>query len=129
MSDNNKNGSFSYTYSAKEQEELENIRKKYTGVTEAHEDKMERLRRLDKSAAKEGTTAAIIVGVISTLIMGAGMSMCMVGTENMFFPGIVVGIIGIAGICMAYPVYSAVTKRKRKKLAPEVLRLIEELKK
>lgn len=127
MSDENE--SFTYTYSAKEQEELERIRKKYTKETERQEDKMERLRRLDKSAAKEGTTAAIIVGTVSTLVMGAGMSMCMAGTEDMFIPGVVVGVIGMIGVCLAYPIYSAVSKRKREKLAPEILRLIDELKK
>ena len=37
---------FSYTYSAKEQTEIQNIRKKYETTTE-QEDKMAQLRRLD----------------------------------------------------------------------------------
>ena len=44
--DNNENRGFQYTYSAKEQAEIRNIRDKYT-KTEDTEDKMERLRRLD----------------------------------------------------------------------------------
>lgn len=42
---------FQYTYSAKQQEEIEAIRKKYLPP---QEDKMEQLRRLDKSATKRG---------------------------------------------------------------------------
>ena len=38
--------SFNYTYSAKQQEEIKNIRKKYVAP---EEDKMEQLRRLDRS--------------------------------------------------------------------------------
>ncbi len=56
---------FHYTYSAKEQTEIKNLRKKYEKKTE-QEDKMEQLRRLDASA----TSKAIIIGVIGTLILG-----------------------------------------------------------
>ena len=47
-----KNNSFHYTYSAKQQEEIQHIREKYLPKTE---DKMEQLRRLDRSATKKGT--------------------------------------------------------------------------
>ena len=56
---------FVFTYSAKQQREIENIRKKYL----PKEDKMETLRRLDKSAEKPGTMAGIIVGVIGTMLL------------------------------------------------------------
>lgn len=47
----NKKETFEYTYSAKQQQEIENIRKKYLPK---EEDKMEQLRRLDRSATKKG---------------------------------------------------------------------------
>lgn len=43
---------FSYTYSAKQQEEIKKIREKYA-PKEA--DKMEQLRRLDESVTRKGT--------------------------------------------------------------------------
>lgn len=42
---------FSYTYSASQQAEIKGIREKYMPPTE--EDKMERLRRLDRSVTKK----------------------------------------------------------------------------
>ena len=102
---------FSYTYSAKQQEEIKKIRDKYL-PKEA--DKMEQLRRLDKRVTEKGTTISLILGIAGTLVMGTGMSMCMVWTE-LFIPGIIVGIIGIAAVSLAYPLYSYITKREREK--------------
>lgn len=114
---------FSYTYSAKEQEEIKKIREKYV-PKEA--DKMEQLRRLDESVTKKGTVISLVVGIIGTLILGTGMSMCMVWTE-LFVSGIIVGITGIAAVSLAYPLYSYVTKKEREKIAPEIIRLTDEL--
>ena len=50
---------FEYTYSSKQQKEIESIRNKYLFK---QEDKLETLRRLDKSVEKPGTMAAIILG-------------------------------------------------------------------
>ena len=88
---------------------------------------MEQLRRLDQSVTKPGTVVSLIVGIISTLIMGAGMSCTMVWAETMFIPGIIIGVIGMIGIICAYPVYSGITKKQREKLAPEIIRLTDEL--
>lgn len=119
-------GKFEFTYSAKEQEEVRRIRARY--VPEAGgETKMEQLRRLDASATKAATAVSIIVGAISTLIMGVGMCFTMVWGDTLFIPGIVIGIAGIAGVVAAYPVYVHMVKRKREKLAPEIMRLTEEL--
>ena len=84
---------FTYTYSASQQEELKRIREKYAPPTE-DADKMERLRRLDASVTKPGMIAALIVGVISTLVMGFGMCCTMVWADTLFIPGIVIGVIG-----------------------------------
>lgn len=117
---------FNYTYSASQQEEIKKIRDKYT-EPEKQEDKMEQLRRLDKSVTKPGTVISLIAGIVSVLVMGAGMSMCMVGGSVFFVPGIIVGVVGILGIIAAYPLYNAITKRRREKLAPEIIRLSDEL--
>ena len=114
---------FSYTYSAKEQEEIKKIREKYA-PKEA--DKMEQLRRLDAGVTQKGTVVSLVVGIIGALILGTGMSMCMVWTE-LFVLGIIVGIVGIAVISAAYPLYSYVTKKEREKIAPEIIRLTDEL--
>ena len=115
---------FSYTYSAKQQEEIKKIREKYLSK---EADKMEQLRRLDESVTRKGTGVSLIVGTIGALVMGFGMSCCMVWSDKLFVLGIVIGVVGIALICAAYPVYSYVMKKERAKIAPEIIRLTDEL--
>ena len=117
-------GSFHYTYSAPQQQEVRKIREKYLPREES---KLDQLRRLDESAAKKGTAMSLVTGVLSALILGVGMCCCMVWGGWLFAPGIVVGIAGIVGVSMAYPLYTKVTKRERERIAPEILRLTDEL--
>ncbi|MBE5884940.1 MAG: hypothetical protein E7284_00850 [Lachnospiraceae bacterium] len=121
---------FQYTYSAKEQNEINDIRKKYLPK---EEDKMMQLRRLDASVYRKGTVVSLVIGIISALIMGAGMSLVMtdigtkLGMESVMVPGIVIGVVGMIGVCLAYPVYQVVTKHERERIAPEIIRLSDEL--
>ena len=115
---------FNFSYSAKQQEEIRKIRDKYVPH---EENKMEQLRKLDASASKPGTAVSIAIGVIGTLLLGIGMCCTMVWSADMFALGVVVGIIGIAVIACAYPVYLSITKKQRDKIAPEILRHTEDL--
>ncbi len=117
---------FEYTYSAKQQAEIAQIRKKYLPK---EEDKMELLRKLDRDATKPGTICSIAVGVVGSLVFGFGMSCVMVWSDSFMILGIVVGIIGMIMMGMAYPVYVKITKKQREKLAPQILALTEELSK
>ena len=125
----NREETFRYTYSAKEQSEVEAIRKKYLPP---EENKMEQLRKLDRSATGKAQAWAIALGIIGTLILGTGMSLCMtelsgfLGGTAMFI-GIPVGLVGIVLMALAYPVYNTILKKERQRIAPEVLRLTEEL--
>lgn len=120
----NKNTTFNYTYSAKQQAEIRSIRSKYLPP---EEDKMEKLRRLDRSASQKGTCTSLVVGILGALLLGVGMCCTMVWMGAWFIPGIVIGVAGIALVSIAYPLYLRVTERERKKIAPEILRLTEEL--
>ena len=124
MSTENRKEVFEFTYSAKQQEEVQKIREKYVPKAE---DKLEQLRRLDASATQKGCTISLIVGLISTLVLGIGMCCCMVWGGNLFIPGIIIGIVGIAGVAAAYPLYERITKKERERIAPEILRLTDEL--
>jgi len=124
MTTQNESQDFVYTYSAKEQDEIKKIRQKYMVQTD---DKMEQLRRLDASVTKKGTMMAIILGVIGTLVLGIGMSCVMVWNGKWFIPGIIIGLLGIALMTIAFPVYNYITKKERERVAPEILRLTEEL--
>jgi uncharacterized membrane protein YccF (DUF307 family) len=120
---------FTFTYSAQQQKEVEEIRKKYI-PREA--DKMEQLRKLHAMPTAKAQSAAIALGVIGALLLGLGMSLAMtdlgaaLGALAMVL-GIAVGIVGMVLVAFAYPVYNRVLTRERERIAPEVLRLADEL--
>lgn len=119
-----KKDTFHYSYSARQQEEIRKIREKYI---QKEESKMEQLRQLDESATRPGTIAAIVVGIIGALFLGIGMCCTMVWAGQFFIPGIIIGVIGIAVVIAAYPIYNRITGKRREKLAPEIMRLTDEL--
>ena len=115
---------FEYTYSAPQQDEIKKIREKYIPKEET---KIEQLRRLDESVTKKGQACSIALGTLSTLVLGIGMCCTMIWDAILFIPGILVGCIGIAGICAAYPVFDSITRKEKERLTPEILRLSGEL--
>ena len=94
---------------------------------------MTQLRRLDASVYSKASAAALAVGIVGALIMGIGMSLVMtdigavLGTFLAMFIVIVIGVIGIVLLCLAYPIYNRTLKKEREKIAPEILRLTDEL--
>ena len=120
------NTTFNYTYSAKEQEEIKRIREKYASPTK-EETSMEQLRRMDESATRGAAVVSLLVGIAGALILGIGMCCTMVWGDKLFIPGIIIGLAGIAGVSAAYPLYVRMVKKKRTELAPEIMRLTDEL--
>ena len=120
---------FSFTYSAQQQKEVEEIRKKYLP---REEDKMEQLRKLHAMPTQKAQAASLAVGVIGALILGTGMSVCLtdigaaLGNLAMVI-GILVGVVGMVLVALSYPLYNRVLKKNRDKIAPEILRLSDEL--
>lgn len=121
---NNENNSFEYNYSAKEQKEIKKIRAKYISE-ETDEDKMEKLRRLDSDVTNMATMISLVIGIVGTLIFGLGL--CCILEWDYFIPGLFIGPIGLIGVLQAYPIYRRVTKKMREKIAPEIIRLTDEL--
>ncbi|MBQ9131462.1 MAG: hypothetical protein IJX62_03180 [Clostridia bacterium] len=134
MENNHESKGFQYTYSAKEQAELKRIREKYVPTTQV-EDKMARLRRLDAGVAKKAQVVALTVGIIGVLILGTGMSLCMTDFAEILgsyrdmamLIGILIGIVGGIFAAFAYPLYNLVVRCERRKIAPEIIRLTDEL--
>ena len=125
MNDKTKSeASFSYTYSARQQKELEEIRRKYLPE---EPDRMAQIRRMDAGVTRRGTIAAVTLGIVSCLVMGLGMCCSMVWAGRWFVPGIVIGLIGIVGMAGAYPLFVHTTQKERKRIAPQILKLTEEL--
>ena len=109
---------------------VQNIRSQYT---ENPHTELDMLKALDTKVKKPANVFAYAYGSVSAVVMGAGMSLVMtdvsetVGIQNPMVCGIVIGIAGILLICIAYPAYLQVVKKERKKIAPEILRLTDEL--
>ena len=126
------NPSFEYSYSAKEQREVESIRKRYLPPTE---DKIERLRRLDRQVTEKAQVVSLIFGVVGTLVLGLGMSLIMSDLSELlgaiknlaFVIGIICGVLGAVLVGLAYPAYKFVLEREKARVAPEILRLSDEL--
>lgn len=116
---------FEYTYSAPRNAEIEKIRKKYTPQTAA-ESKLEQIKKLDSSVESEGIACALAIGIPGSLILGLGMCCTMVWT-NLFVLGIIVGIIGMVMCGAAYPIYKSTINKKRAEIAPQILKLSEEI--
>lgn len=126
--ENNEN--FSFTYSAQQQKEVEAIRSKYLPK---EPDKLEQLRTLHRIPTQKATKAALVLGILGTLLLGTGMSLVMtdlgaiLGLTNPLVPGIAIGVVGLALTALAYPAYNRVLNKQRQRIAPEILRLSDEL--
>lgn len=121
MNDENQ---YNYIYSAKNQAEIKKIRDKYIPK---ETDKMEQLRCLDASVTRKGTIISVTIGIFGCLILGIGMSCVMVWSEHLFLIGVIIGMIGIAVIVATYPIYIYITKKEKERIAPEILKLSDEL--
>ena len=71
--------------------------------------------------------AALIFGIVGTLIFGSGMSMALLGGGFWMFLGIVVGVLGLLPVALAYPVYVKTLDKERARVAEEILQLTDEL--
>lgn len=121
--ENNEN-MFVYTYSAPQNEEIRKIREKYLAKEET---KLEQLRRLDASTSQKGLACSLVLGIASCLLFGTGMCCAMLWDTILLIPGILMGCIGIIGMALALPMYSRVTQKARDRIAPEILRLTNEM--
>ena len=96
---------------------------------------MKRLRRLDASVTQSGQIVALVLGIVGSLLLGLGMSLFMTELGALLglsqtattIIGILLGVPGILLAALAYPAHEYVIKRKREKVAPEIIRLTDEL--
>lgn len=123
----NQENTFSYKYSAKENREVQEIRKKYLPQ---NENKLDELKRLDYTVQTAGMIESLCAGIGGALIFGLGLCLVMQVIGNgLFFMvlGVLLGIIGMVSILIAYPVYRKISQKAKTKYAPRILKLIDEL--
>ena len=89
------------------------------------------LKKLDRKAKSTANIFAYTFGVIMTLVVGIGMCLSMKvigdGSSFLMIVGIIVGIIGFAGIGINYPMYKKLLENGKKKYAFEIMQLAKEI--
>lgn len=121
---------FAYTYSAKENQEVLEIRKRYQ--TRETSD-LGTLKALDAKVRRPANVFAYTYGSVSAIIMGAGMSLVMteigaiLGLTATMVPGIAIGVVGMGMALTTYPIYKGILNARKKKFGPEILKLTEKI--
>ena len=89
------------------------------------------LRKLDARAKLPATVFTYSVGMISALIAGVGMCLSMNvignGSSVSFVLGVIIGLVGLAGMGINYPVYNKMLARGKPKYAFEIMELAKEI--
>ena len=93
--------------------------------------KVKQLKRLDKWIRKPAIIFAYTFGIISSLVMGTGMSFAMgvIGgnTFTSVLVGIIIGLVGIAGVSVNYPIYKKLLNKGKNKYGSDIIRLAKEI--
>ena len=89
------------------------------------------LMKLNKKAKRTAEIFAYTFGVISSLILGTGMSLAMgvIGDKSLpfFIVGIVVGVLGIFGVSINYFIYKKLLEKGKMKYGSDIIRLAKEI--
>ena len=109
------------------------IQKIRTQYNEKELNGLDELKALDSKVKRPANVFAYLFGSIAALIMGSGMSLvmtdigAMVGIGDPMIPGIAIGVVGLLMAFINYPIYNRILKKERERIAPEIIRLTDEL--
>ena len=89
------------------------------------------LKKLDRKAKRTANIFAYTFGVLMTLVLGVGMCLSVgvlgSGSSAALFGGVVVGVIGLAGVGINYPIYRKLLESGKNKYAFEIVQLAKEI--
>lgn len=89
------------------------------------------LKKLDQKAKRPALIFAFTFGIIMSLVFGTGMSLCLKvigdGTPLWFIIGTVIGVFGITGVSINYPIYIKLMNAGKKKYGNDILSLAKEI--
>lgn len=89
------------------------------------------LRKLDARAKLPATVFTYTFGILTSLVAGVGMCLSMKvigsGTAAMFVLGIIIGIIGLLGMGVNYPIYKKLLAKGKQKYAFDIMQLAKEI--
>ncbi len=89
------------------------------------------LKKLDRKAKIPANIFAYTFGVLMALVLGLGMTLSMGvlgnGSTWMFVLGIIMGIIGITGVSINYPIYKKLLDNGKRKYAFDIMQLAKKI--
>lgn len=88
------------------------------------------LKKLDNKAKLPATIFTYTCGIVSSLVFGTGMCLAMQVIGNGMWGvilGVIVGIIGLIGCTVNYPVYKKMLEKGKSKYAFEIVQLAREI--
>jgi hypothetical protein len=92
--------------------------------------KLVALKKLDNKAKLPATIFTYSWGIVSALVFGTGMCLAMQvigsGLAGMVL-GIIVGIVGLAGCGVNYPIYKKMLEKSKAKYAYEIVELARQI--
>lgn len=115
---------FKYSYCAATNREVQEIRKKYLPREES---KLEELKRLDSQVQEAGVLISLVLGIGGFLVFGLGICMTLDIITGGIILGVLLAILGSAGMIAAYPAGLIRKSKVRTKLTPRILQLTEEM--
>ncbi|MBQ2718780.1 MAG: dihydropteridine reductase, partial [Clostridia bacterium] len=104
-----------------------------TQYMEKEPSELDELRALDAEVKRPANVLAYTLGGVSSLVMGAGMSLVMtdvgvaIGMASALVPGIIIGTLGLLAAIANYPIYKKHLERRRKQYAEEIMALSEKI--
>ncbi|MBQ7352715.1 MAG: dihydropteridine reductase [Clostridia bacterium] len=109
-------------------QEIKSVKKILSTYKLREETKLEKLKRLDKSAKSPARIFAYVFGIIGLLVLGTGMCFAMeILTQLSIVSGIVIGIIGILIVTINYPLHKKILRHAKNKKAKEIINLSNEI--
>lgn len=89
------------------------------------------LKKLDRKAKLPANIFAYTFGIVFSLVFGTGMCLAMKvignGSTASVALGIVIGVIGMIGVGINYPIYKKLLESGKKKYAFEIMQLAKEI--
>ncbi len=94
-----------------------------------NESKVKALQKLDRKAKLPPTIFTFSFGIIMALIFGVGMclSMKVIGGGQYYILGIGLGIVGMVGVAINYPIYKKMLESSKKKYSYDIIKLAKEI--
>ena len=93
--------------------------------------RLDELKKLDGKVKTPCGIFAYSFGTVGALVLGVGMCLAMKvigdGSDAMMALGIVIGVVGIAGVSVNYPIYKKIREHGKKKYAFEIMQLAKEI--